>query len=126
MIKLAVLALLLPAVHALLFGDIGSIHNVLEQHKQALIASGEYKPTFAQDFYLDQRLDHRAPASNRTWKQRYLMASNGWQRGNPIFLLIGGEGPISEHWITNFTAAGDWGQRMGAMVRFESIISACC
>ncbi|KAL4102137.1 hypothetical protein PRIC1_005885 [Phytophthora ramorum] len=58
-----------------------------------------------EDFFTDAILDHFAPVSRRTtWKQRYQVNEEFWGgHGFPVFLYIGGEGPLGPKAITNRT-----------------------
>lgn len=49
-----------------------------------------------------QRLDHFTPGDGRTWKQRYFVNDDFYDRskGGPVFLMIGGEGEASDKWMT--------------------------
>ena len=45
--------------------------------------------------YFDQKVDHFSFATNRTYKQRYLIDDQYWNvDGGPIFYFVGCEGPI--------------------------------
>jgi len=47
--------------------------------------------------YFDQRNDHFSKNDLSTFKQRYLLNESQWRgNGHPIFVLLGGEGPIGE------------------------------
>lgn len=58
-----------------------------------------------EDYFTEAILDHFAPVSKRTtWKQRYQVNEEFWGgHGFPIFLYIGGEGPLGPKAITNRT-----------------------
>jgi serine protease 16 len=58
-----------------------------------------------EDFFTDAVVDHFAPVSKRsTWKQRYQVNEEFWGgHGYPVFLYIGGEGPLGPKAITNRT-----------------------
>lgn len=49
--------------------------------------------------WFDQKLDHFNQNDIRTWKQKYWMNDMFYKPGGPVFIMIGGEGPISRHWI---------------------------
>ncbi|ETP31615.1 hypothetical protein F442_19554 [Phytophthora nicotianae P10297] len=58
-----------------------------------------------EDYFTNAILDHFAPVSKRsTWKQRYQVNEEFWGgHGFPVFLYIGGEGPLGPKAITNRT-----------------------
>ncbi|XP_001949662.1 putative serine protease K12H4.7 [Acyrthosiphon pisum] len=52
-----------------------------------------------EDKWFLQKLDHFNPTDNRTWKQRYQVNQKYYKKDGPVFLMIGGEGPISAKWM---------------------------
>ncbi|RLN93553.1 hypothetical protein BBJ28_00001724 [Nothophytophthora sp. Chile5] len=62
-------------------------------------------PPTEEEYFADAVLDHFAPVSRRaSWKQRYLVNEEFWGgRGFPVFLYIGGEGPLGPRAISNRT-----------------------
>ncbi|RLN54443.1 hypothetical protein BBP00_00008932 [Phytophthora kernoviae] len=58
-----------------------------------------------ENYVPDAILDHFTPVSKRTtWKQRYFVNEEFWGgHGFPVFLYIGGEGPLGPKAITNRT-----------------------
>ncbi|CAH0474543.1 unnamed protein product [Peronospora belbahrii] len=58
-----------------------------------------------EDFFTSAILDHFVPVSKRTmWKQRYQINEEFWGgHGFPVFLYIGGEGPLGPKALTNRT-----------------------
>lgn len=57
----------------------------------------------SEEFFSGAVLDHFAPVSERRlWKQRYFLNDEFWGgRGFPVFLYIGGEGPLAPRALTN-------------------------
>ena len=50
--------------------------------------------------WIDQKLDHFAPAGTTTyWKQRYFVNTTWFDGEGPVFLFLGGEGPASPAWL---------------------------
>ena len=49
--------------------------------------------------WIDQKLDHFAPAGTTYWKQRYFVNTTWFDGEGPVFLLLGGEGPASPAWL---------------------------
>jgi hypothetical protein len=66
-----------------------------------------------------QRLDHFNHQDSRTWQQRYFANDTFWNPSNefngPIFVQIGGEGPISAAYATVLQMV-DYAERYGALV----------
>ncbi|KAK7788861.1 hypothetical protein R5R35_007892 [Gryllus longicercus] len=54
--------------------------------------------------WFDQTLDHFDHLDVRTWSQRYFVNDTFWERGGPVFLMIGGEGPANAMWMKT----GSW------------------
>uniref|UniRef100_A0A914UYQ5 Serine carboxypeptidase S28 n=1 Tax=Plectus sambesii TaxID=2011161 RepID=A0A914UYQ5_9BILA len=48
-----------------------------------------------------QKLDHFDMSDNRVWLQEYWLNQQWYKPGGPIFLMLGGEGPDSQGWVTN-------------------------
>ncbi|VVC45708.1 Alpha/Beta hydrolase fold,Peptidase S28 [Cinara cedri] len=68
-----------------------------------------------EDKWFQQKLDHFNPTETRTWKQRYQVNKNHYKKGGPVFLMIGGEGPISTKWMYN-----------GAWIEYANEFHALC
>ncbi|VVC45214.1 Alpha/Beta hydrolase fold,Peptidase S28 [Cinara cedri] len=64
----------------------------------------ETSNTTIEDKWFVQILDHFNPTDNRTWEQRYQVNQEYYKEGGPVFLMIGGEGPISKRWMVD----GSW------------------
>ncbi|XP_034943552.1 putative serine protease K12H4.7 [Chelonus insularis] len=65
-------------------------------------SSRKYTPS--KDMWFEQYLDHFDPTNGKTWKQRYFMNKEYHKNGGPVFLMIGGEGEASPHWMKE----GQW------------------
>ncbi|TDH71681.1 hypothetical protein CCR75_004417 [Bremia lactucae] len=63
------------------------------------------EPPVNEDYFPNAILDHFAPVSKRLlWNQRYQVNEEFWGgHGFPVFLYIGGEGPLGPKAITNHT-----------------------
>ena len=80
---------------------------------QPLLASAAPSPKdFPELFYHQQKLDHFNP-DNRTFSQRYFMNFNHFKPGGPIFLNIGGEGPMSPLEVSGYLVNSDFAERTG-------------
>lgn len=53
----------------------------------------------AEPQWFTQRLDHFDPQNSRTWQQRYFVNGSTFGVNGPVFLMIGGEGPLSAFWV---------------------------
>ncbi|UIZ23510.1 hypothetical protein KXD40_007886 [Peronospora effusa] len=71
-----------------------------------------------EEFFVDAIVDHFAPVSKRTtWKQRYQVNEEFWHgHGYPVFLYIGGEGPLGPKAITNRTFIYYLAEQHGALL----------
>ncbi|XP_060847283.1 putative serine protease K12H4.7 [Rhopalosiphum padi] len=68
-----------------------------------------------EDKWFIQKLDHFNPTDNRTWKQRYQVTQKYYKKDGPVFLMIGGEGPISAKWMYS-----------GAWINYAEEFNALC
>lgn len=55
-------------------------------------------------YYKEQRVDHFNSDDNRSWAQRYFVNFTHLKKGGPIFIYIGGEGPLSNSSVSGRTA----------------------
>jgi len=71
----------------------------------------------AQEHWFTQRLDHFNWQDQRQWKQRYFVNATWWNPdlGGPIFLAVGGEGAISDRYISHFEMT-NYGRSHGALI----------
>jgi len=53
----------------------------------------------AEDQWFEQRLDHFNALNPTTWQQRYFSSFEYYEEGGPVFLYVGGEAAISDHWL---------------------------
>ena len=67
------------------------------------------------ELWFIQNLDHSDPLNTRTWKQRYFVNDEFYKTGGPVFLMIGGEGEISEKWM-----------KKGAWMKYAKQFNAIC
>jgi hypothetical protein len=68
--------------------------------------------------YYDQRLDHFNEALTTTWKQRYWVNDEFFDRvAGPVFLMIGGEGEENPIWMKN----GQWVNYAKKFVSYQNI-----
>ncbi|KAJ3437609.1 serine protease [Anaeramoeba flamelloides] len=49
--------------------------------------------------WFEQKLDHLTPLDTRTFQQLYYVNDTYYQKGGPILLFLGGEGPLSSLWV---------------------------
>ncbi|XP_024298973.1 thymus-specific serine protease [Oncorhynchus tshawytscha] len=62
------------------------------------VQKGNGKPVF-QEQWITQKLDHFNGADSRVWNQKFLVTETYYRAGGPVFLMIGGEGPINAGWM---------------------------
>lgn len=81
-------------------------NNIIRKWRRNLLFE-PYRPHGFQDppsQWFEQTLDHFHPTDRRTWKQRYFVNDSFYEEGGPAFLMIGGEGTASPHWMVE----GSW------------------
>ncbi|KAJ4459260.1 putative Thymus-specific serine protease [Paratrimastix pyriformis] len=65
--------------------------------------------------WFTQQLDHYDPFNAKTWQQLYFVNADNYRPGGPVFMHIGGEGPISSHYVYNMSFI-PLAQKYGALV----------
>nr|CAD7395997.1 unnamed protein product [Timema cristinae] len=64
--------------------------------------------------WFEQKLDHFNPTDTTTWRQKYFTNSAFYKPGNPVFLMIGGEGAANATWMVKGTWI-DYASQLGAL-----------
>lgn len=67
-------------------------------------------------YFQNQLVDHETFADVREWPQKYYLNDEYWSAGKPVFLILGGEGPISAAYNSDHFMVKDLAQRAGAMM----------
>uniref|UniRef100_A0A0K8SCN3 Serine protease K12H4.7 n=1 Tax=Lygus hesperus TaxID=30085 RepID=A0A0K8SCN3_LYGHE len=85
-----------------------SARNFLWNHSLNTIGLPGFveKSSLPPDEWFQQKLDHFDPTNPRTWWQKY-QTNETWFKNSPdspVFLMIGGEGPIAGEWMV----MGSW------------------
>jgi len=71
-------------------------------------------------YYAKQTLDHFNIGDNRTFTQKYYENFDNYKKGGPVFIYIGGEGPLSTSTVAGRTANAYFAQQTnGATVALE-------
>jgi pimeloyl-ACP methyl ester carboxylesterase len=69
------------------------------------------------DLWYDQKLDHFDPSNAGTYKQRYLVNATTWGgAGYPVFVVLGGEGPLSPRELTGRFIINEYAARFKALM----------
>lgn len=74
--------------------------------------------SIAKEQWFEQKLDHFDPTNLLTWKQRYFINDDMFNRSNtnsPIFLQLGGEGEASAVWLKEGQIATNYGPHYQAL-----------
>eukprot|EP00127_Corallochytrium_limacisporum_P001480 Clim_evm4s59 gene=Clim_evmTU4s59 len=88
----------------------GGISYVLERWEGQQLADGSVEEsnsnqdsngTMGMDFYHNQRLDHFDLSDEQFWSQRYAWRTDFYNQTGPVFIQIGGEGPISIGYVSS-------------------------
>jgi len=58
--------------------------------------------------YFTQTLDHFNASEKRTWQQAYFVNDEHYEPGGPIFVYVGGEGPLGEDHSVGHNFVADW------------------
>lgn len=53
----------------------------------------------AEPQWFKQKLNHFDEQDMTTWQQKYYVNASVFGIGGPVFLMIGGEGPLSANWV---------------------------
>nr|CAD7589926.1 unnamed protein product [Timema genevievae] len=64
--------------------------------------------------WFEQKLDHFNPTDTNTWRQKYFTNATFYKPGNPVFLMIGGEGAANATWMVKGTWI-DYASQLGAL-----------
>nr|APA33879.1 seminal fluid protein [Nilaparvata lugens] len=102
----------------ILINSTSGIHNFRRhRHRFENIVSYSVAANSPKEEWFDQKLDHSDPQSGKTWKQRYFTNATffTYQKNSPVFLMIGGEGPLSEKWMSS-----------GAWIEYAKKYGALC
>ena len=67
--------------------------------------------------WLSQPLDHFDPQNDMTWQQRYFVNESHWtdKANGPVFLMLGGEGPVDPIWLAINTDMMRNAEKYGAL-----------
>jgi len=70
----------------------------------------------APEQWFDNKIDHFNLADQRTWKQKYYVNDTFWGgAGYPIFLMLGGEGPVGSSCVGGRFIFADWAAQFKAL-----------
>eukprot|EP01094_Clydonella_sp_ATCC50884_P011392 TRINITY_DN2117_c1_g1_i2.p1 TRINITY_DN2117_c1_g1~~TRINITY_DN2117_c1_g1_i2.p1 ORF type:complete len:508 (-),score=178.90 TRINITY_DN2117_c1_g1_i2:62-1585(-) len=86
--------------------------DVAAQEEAAAAAAEDEIPEL---WYHEQRLDHFNGGDRRVWSQRFFMNSTFLREGGPVFLLLGGEGPIHNTDVTTHFALSSQAAEFNAL-----------
>jgi pimeloyl-ACP methyl ester carboxylesterase len=117
---LLVLACGVASVHGLASKE-GALNVGLKVRGLATTSDLLQKEKGVGPFYFDQLTDHfnpAMPASERSWQQKYFVNDTNFSAGTSkvAFLIIGGEGPLSDRYVSNAFISGEWAEEMGALL----------
>ncbi len=68
------------------------------------------------DQWFTQWVDHFDQQNGGTWKQRYFVNDQYYQKGGPVFLMLGGEGTANPIWLVENTQMVNYAQQFGALM----------
>ena len=64
-----------------------------------------------------QRNDHFNKQDLSTWKQRYVVNASFWRgNGYPVFVMLGGEGPLSDTELAGHFILDEYAKKLGALM----------
>lgn len=78
-------------------------------------ADAKVKLTAAEPQWFTQKLNHFDASDSRTWQQKYYVNGSSLGMNGPVFLMIGGEGPLRATWVA-VGAMVQYAQKYGALV----------
>eukprot|EP01127_Copromyxa_protea_P001793 TRINITY_DN11708_c0_g1_i1.p1 TRINITY_DN11708_c0_g1~~TRINITY_DN11708_c0_g1_i1.p1 ORF type:complete len:477 (-),score=110.62 TRINITY_DN11708_c0_g1_i1:102-1532(-) len=66
--------------------------------------------------WITQPLDHFDASNTKTWSQKFLVNSQYWDGKGPIFILLGGEGPVANSSVTGHFVLNNYAKTFNAMI----------
>ncbi|KAF2074097.1 hypothetical protein CYY_004582 [Polysphondylium violaceum] len=63
-----------------------------------------------------QQVDHFDPSNSDTFQQQYYVNSTYYAPGGPIFLVLGGEGPLTAGYVTGHFVVNLYAQKFNALI----------
>jgi hypothetical protein len=69
--------------------------------------------------YFDQKIDHFDPTNTKTFKQLFFVNDTFWTgaaKGGPVFIMLGGEGPVSPAYVLDHFVLTEYAAKFGALV----------
>jgi len=92
----------------------GILRQEFMRQKHAVRTGLRSEPSKYQEmWYSEQALDHFNPQDKRTYKQRYFANFDHYKPGGPIFINIGGEGPLDDKDVSGYLANALFAQQTG-------------
>ncbi|EGC40102.1 hypothetical protein DICPUDRAFT_147119 [Dictyostelium purpureum] len=73
-------------------------------------------PTDPPAQWFNNQVDHYNPLNTETFKQRYYVNDTYWTPGGPVFLVLGGEGPISPSYVTGHFVVNYYAPMFDALI----------
>jgi pimeloyl-ACP methyl ester carboxylesterase len=90
---------------------VGALNHRLSRAERELTATEDIQPQ-----WLTQKLDHQDLSSSVTFQQLFYVNDTYWNPFKPIiFLMIGGEGPLSPAYVAGHFITGELAAQYGAM-----------
>jgi len=88
----------------------GALHEGLKYHG---IEKSEAAP---QPQWFTQMVDHFDPLNNATFQQQFYVNDTYWTPGGPIFILLGGEGPLEADDVQGHFVLPMYAMKFGALI----------
>jgi len=114
--KYIILSLLLTvlAVNAVRLGHDSALNKGLKYYRGVdRLSASVSDPS---PLWYTQQVDHFDPTNFDTFQQQYYVNSTYYTPGGPVFLVLGGEGPLSAGYVTGHFVVNLYAQKFGALI----------
>ncbi|KAK6196039.1 hypothetical protein SNE40_001342 [Patella caerulea] len=93
-------------------------HFLNGRPKNGMLGKPKARDTTAplpKDQWFEQKVDNFNDANTKTWQQRYFVNDQFYEEGGPVFIMLGGEGPLAPIWMVE-GAWVNYAQALNAMM----------
>ncbi|KYQ91942.1 Pputative serine protease [Tieghemostelium lacteum] len=92
------------------------IKEELESLKFDRLFTDSSSSSTPQSQWFTQQLDHFDPLNDNTFQQQFLVNDTYWDQNGPIFILLGGEGPIAPSYVQGHFILNTYAEKFNALI----------